>query len=60
MITTDATSYTYYGKSTDSKPIAYIDSWGKEVQISNGSFYLEMDTGKVFVFDASDKVWREL
>lgn len=36
--------------STDTKPTAW----------ENGSTLLEMDTKKVFVFDAENEVWREL
>lgn len=37
--------------STDTKP---TDGW------ANGSVLLEMDTKKVYVFDAENEVWREL
>lgn len=37
--------------STDTKPTA---GW------ANGSTMLEIDTGKVFVFDAENATWREL
>lgn len=39
------------GKSTDEKPV------GKDVP--NGSVFYEMDTGKVFKFDAEARVWIE-
>ena len=38
--------YEFIGKSTDKKPIA-----------SNGSKFLEMDTGKEFFFDGDEKGW---
>ena len=41
----------YYGLSTDVKP---TDAPG------NGASFLEMDTGKVFVWDAQGQLWREL
>lgn len=37
--------------STDTKPT------GDHIQ--NGSKLIEMDTGKVFLYDAQGKVWRE-
>jgi len=40
------------GLSTDEKPIGPT--------IGNGSLFLEMDTGKVFVFDAENSAWIEL
>ena len=36
--------------STDTKPTAYI---------ANGSMLLEMDTGKVFMFDEEHTQWEE-
>lgn len=38
------------GLSTDEKP----------ADAKNGSTFLEMDTGKVFMFDGANNVWREL
>lgn len=40
----------YAGLSSDEKPL----------NVRNGSFFLEMDTGKVFAFDETNKMWREL
>lgn len=39
----------FYGKSADSKP---TDS-----SVGNGSFFLEMDTGNLFLFDIETKEW---
>lgn len=41
----------YSGLSTDSKPTTGV---------FNGSTFLEMDTGRVFVFDATTLNWIEL
>ena len=38
------------GLSTDTKPTTY----------PNGSTFVEMDTGKVFIFDAENEEWKEL
>ena len=38
------------GLSTDTKPTSY----------PNGSTFLEMDTGKVFIFNAQNSTWVEL
>ena len=40
----------YRGLSTDSKPTDAV----------NGSTFLEMDTGKVFIYDKQNAQWREL
>lgn len=39
----------YYGLSTDDKPEDTL----------NGMVFIEMDTGKLFFFDASSGVWLE-
>lgn len=39
-----------YGLSTDSKP----------TDEQNGTLFLEMNTGKVFVYDAQNTTWFEL
>lgn len=41
----------YRGLSTDSKPVA---------QVSNGSTFFEMDTGKVYMFNEDSKSWVEI
>ena len=38
------------GLSTDTKPTNY----------PNGSTFVEMDTGKVFIFDTENEEWKEL
>lgn len=45
-----------YGKSSDIKPIDFIDG----VQVINGSVFIEIDTGKGFLFDEQNKTWREV
>lgn len=48
MITTiNEKTYEFRGLSTDEKPIE---------RIGNGSIFIEMDTGKVFIFDEQNKV----
>ena len=41
--------HTYYGLSTDEKPEA----------ANNGSRYIEMDTSKMYLFDAEGAEWLE-
>ena len=41
---------TFYGKSTDQKPT---------LGVGNGSFFIEIDTGKALIFDASTSSWIE-
>lgn len=42
------------GKSTDEKPTEF---GGKE--IGNGSVFIEINTGKIFFYDAENKQWME-
>lgn len=39
----------FYGLSTDTKPD----------DAPNGSIYVEMDTSKIYTFDAENKDWNE-
>lgn len=39
-----------YGLSTDAKPT---------YRISNGTAFIEMDTSKLYFFDAANAQWRE-
>ena len=54
------------GLSTDTKPVEYFietDSNGVEVAkvyIENGSTFTEIDTGKLFMYDAENTVWYEI
>lgn len=41
---------TFYGLSTDVKPL---------VNVANGSVFIEMDTGKIYFFDLANVTWRE-
>ena len=46
------------GLSTDIKPTIYdeeIDSY-----IDNGSIFIEIDTGKIYLFDFENKQWKEV
>ena len=44
------TNKTLYGKSTDSKPTTGV---------TNGSIFIEIDTGKAYFFDGSTNTWLE-
>lgn len=45
-----------YGLSTDEKP---IEKFGT-TYIGNASTYLEMDTGKIFIYDEENHRWYEM
>lgn len=40
----------YYGKSTDTKPVEGVQ---------NAEIFYEMDTKKIFMFDAESSAWLE-
>ena len=44
-------TYELRGLSTDQKPTE---------RIGNGSIFIEMDTGKVYMFDKENVEWREI
>lgn len=45
-------TYDLRGLSTDEKPTSKY--------VGNGSTFIEMDTGKVFMYDAEHKIWKEI
>ena len=51
ITTTNEKTYEFRGLSTDEKPVE---------SVGNGSIFIEIDTGKVFLYDAENKVWREI
>ena len=48
----NSNTYDLRGLSTDTKP---VDSW-----VGNGSIFFEMDTKKVFMYDAENSTWIEI
>ena len=51
----DRPVFDFMGKSTDTKPTVTYN--GKTIE--NGSTFYEMNTGKVFMYDADADVWLE-
>ena len=47
--------YSFTGLSTDTKPTRTY----KNTQIQNGSQFVEMDTGKVFMYNETGHAWVE-
>ena len=48
----DQQTYDFRGLSKDIKPVSEY--------VGNGSTFIEMDTGKVFMYDAENKIWKEV
>lgn len=46
----DREQATFFGLSTDTKPTS---------NVSNGSCFLEMDTSKIYFYDADGAEWQE-
>jgi len=44
------------GLSSDIKPTDFVDG----AQVINGSVFIEIDTGKGFLFDEQNKKWEEV
>ena len=53
MITADKSKdqATFFGLSTDTKPTG--------AEVANGSCFLEMDTSKIYFYDADNAQWLE-
>lgn len=49
----------FYGLSTDTKPTTYKTPAGQTEPVPNASIFYEMDTQKVFMFDAAGSRWIE-
>lgn len=47
--------YEFYGLSTDEKPIGHFEG----VEVVNGSYFYEMDTKKIYMFDEENQTWIE-
>lgn len=48
-------SLEFRGLSTDTKPTKYGDK-----DVNNGATFIEMDTGKIYLFDLENKQWKEI
>lgn len=56
---------TYAGDGARTNPIAGHDLRGlssdtKPTDVPNGSTFIEMDTGNVFMFDEQNSQWRQM
>ena len=47
------------GLSTDTKPTTMLIA-GEEQPIPNGTTFIEMNTGKIYLYDAQNEQWREM
>ena len=52
MITTTSYTYEFRGLSTDDKSTI--------TNVTNGSVFFEIDTSKVYMYDADSKQWKQI
>ncbi len=45
----------FFGLSSNEKPIGKFEG----IKIANGSMFIEMDTGKIYLFDEENQQWLE-
>ena len=43
------------GLSTDTKPTTFGENG-----VANGTIFIEIDTGKMFMYDAENQLWKEV
>lgn len=51
----EAKELEFRGLSTDTKPVE-IDNKA----VANGSVFIEMDTGKIYLYDLANTEWKEM
>jgi hypothetical protein len=51
----EAKELEFRGLSSDTKPTSVDDG-----DIANGSVFIEIDTGKLFLYDLDNKQWKEV
>lgn len=49
----------FYGLSTDTKPTNLKSVSSTQVEVPNGSVFYEMDTKKLYMYDADNNLWRQ-
>ena len=45
----------FFGLSSDAKPTTKMD----DMKVTNGSIFVEIDTGKIYMFDEENAKWHE-
>ena len=54
----NVTFCTFAGLSTDTKPVGTVLVDNRSVTLANGSEFIEMDTGKKYLYDIKNRTWR--
>lgn len=55
----NVTYCTLVGLSTDTKPTTVLIN-DKAVEVANGSEFIEMNTDKKYLYDATNQQWKEV
>lgn len=50
--------FSFYGLSTDEKPVKTFPYNGTEKEIANGSTFVELDTMAVYMYDEENDAWK--
>jgi hypothetical protein len=50
----------FRGLSSDTKPTVIKDNKGIEKKVDNGSVFIEIDTGDVYIYDLTNQEWNEV
>jgi hypothetical protein len=50
----------FRGLSSDTKPTVIKDNKGIEKRVDNGSVFIEIDTGDVYIYDLTNQEWNEV
>lgn len=50
----------FRGLSSDTKPTVIKDNKGIEKKVDNGSVFIEIDTGDVYIYNLTNQEWNEV
>lgn len=50
----------FRGLSSDTKPTVIKDNKGIDKKVDNGSVFIEIDTGDVYIYDLTNQEWNEV
>lgn len=51
---------TIYSKTENSVELRGLSTDAKPTNVKNGSVFIEIDTGTIFMFDAQNEEWKEI
>lgn len=51
---------TIYSKTETSVELRGLSTDTKPTNVDNGSVFIEIDTGTIYMFDGQNKIWKEI